>query len=254
MSPAVIAYSGVSRSIMVYWLVAILSDCSVTGCALSIIEDTGVAYVFPHLRVYAYRVWKLPATFKHTVPVIVTMTMLSLAAGVAFFALALGHPYEYFETKLAWLYYITIGSELTADLVITTAMCRAFYQMRTGIRRTDTLLNVLMLYTVNTCALTSALRAGSIFAFAFGQKTFVFVLLSTLLPRSIFSSLLALLNSRQVKREEDTAGFVSIHVSKLRRKHPKSTVNACVSDTAIMDTTTEEIIDPSVVSQNDVTV
>ncbi|KAJ3550778.1 hypothetical protein NM688_g4996 [Phlebia brevispora] len=229
------------------WLIGLLSDCAVTG-------------------VYAYRVWKLSSAFKYAVVIIVAMTMLSLGTlrgaeslstsserdrtwglvvGIAFFTVALGHTYEEFSTRFAWLYYMTFSSQFITDVVITTSMCKTLYQLRTGIRRTDSILNVLMAYTVNTCALTSLLRIGSIFAFAFGQGTFAFVLVPSLLPRSIFSSLLALLNSRHVKQDDDASELVSIHLSKLRGKSVKASADAHASRMVMVETVTDEVIDVS---------
>ncbi|KAJ3550780.1 hypothetical protein NM688_g4995 [Phlebia brevispora] len=194
-------------SILADWTVGLLGDCIVTG-------------------IYASRVWRLidRVTFRWAVVVVIaTMTTISLGTGLAFLGVALGNTYIEFGTRFPWLWYGTFGSQLIADLIITTFLCISLRRRRTGVRRTDSLLTVLILYTVNTCALTSLTRIASILAYKFGQETFIFVMVSSMLPRIIFSSLLALLNSRRSKQTKITDNLLSIHLSQLPSDHSNST-------------------------------
>ncbi|KAI0668959.1 hypothetical protein C8Q78DRAFT_1080830 [Trametes maxima] len=45
---------------------------------------------------------------------------------------------------------VTLATGLVAEFLLTSALIAILYQSRTGIKRTDSLLNVLMVYTINT--------------------------------------------------------------------------------------------------------
>ncbi|KAJ3557610.1 hypothetical protein NM688_g1385 [Phlebia brevispora] len=210
-------------SILADWLIGLFGDCAVTG-------------------VYAFRVWKLGNNLKWlTVGVIASMTLFSLATGIVFFSVALGRTYEEVSARWSWLWYATFGSQLVADIIITTTLCKVLYERRTGIRQTDSILRVLMLYTINTCALTSVMRVGSILSFAVGQGTYAFITVSSLLPRIIFSSLLALLNSREDKPARQRE-LVSIRLSRLRSKPSQATAGSSSGEIRV-NTTVERTYD-----------
>ena len=51
-----------------------------------------------------------------------------------------------------YLLYTSLGSGVVADAFIAVSMCVLLSQSRTGVRNTDSVIDTLMMYTINTSA------------------------------------------------------------------------------------------------------
>lgn len=63
-----------------------------------------------------------------------------------------------------WMSYYPLSVYTGTDTIIAASLCYLLYTNRTGYRRTDSLLNTLMLYTVNTGIITSICSLAAIIA------------------------------------------------------------------------------------------
>ncbi|PIL22425.1 hypothetical protein GSI_15113 [Ganoderma sinense ZZ0214-1] len=91
---------------------------------------------------------------------------------------------------------------LVVDLFLASTLVVIFHRNRTGYKRTDSLLNILVIYTVNTCVLTSAINALALsFLIAFPTNMIYFGIL-TPATRSYTMAVLGVLNSRKALLEE----------------------------------------------------
>ncbi|KAI5114756.1 hypothetical protein M0805_007960, partial [Coniferiporia weirii] len=54
---------------------------------------------------------------------------------------------------ISFLVYIPLAIAAASDICMTAALCFFLYTNRTGIRRTDSIINVLMLYCINASLL-----------------------------------------------------------------------------------------------------
>ncbi|KAJ3555509.1 hypothetical protein NM688_g2541 [Phlebia brevispora] len=89
---------------------------------------------------------------------------------------------------------------------------------------TDSMIQILVTYTIDTCIITSALTVAVIIIWGVAPANFAYLQMavSALLPETMLNSLLALLNSREYIRRKGEVGTVSIHLSRLRHPGPES--------------------------------
>ncbi|KIP05721.1 hypothetical protein PHLGIDRAFT_119555 [Phlebiopsis gigantea 11061_1 CR5-6] len=118
------------------------------------------------------------------------------------------------ELHFGWLWFAMLGSQTCVDFTLALSLCTSLWKSRTGFHGTDSLVNVLIMYAVNTCVLTASTSIASIVTFALVRDTYVFVLFAMILPGLMLNSLLAVLNSRQALRSIYGPQGISVHVSK----------------------------------------
>ncbi|PFH51600.1 hypothetical protein AMATHDRAFT_46947 [Amanita thiersii Skay4041] len=112
--------------------------------------------------------------------------------------------------------YLNFASGTTSDLSVALSLCYYLYYSRTGIPRTDSLIKVLMMYTVNTGLIVAVDAAlGTIF-YAAMPHNLIFLAFYLLLSKLYLNSYLATLNARGELRER-LEESVSIHLSQLTR-------------------------------------
>ncbi|KAG6861234.1 hypothetical protein C0995_002355 [Termitomyces sp. Mi166 len=58
-------------------------------------------------------------------------------------------------SKISYFLYTSLGSGVAADFFIAGSLCFSLSQRRTGFKKTDSLVTVLMMYTINTSLLTT---------------------------------------------------------------------------------------------------
>ncbi|KAF5327506.1 hypothetical protein D9619_004986 [Psilocybe cf. subviscida] len=109
----------------------------------------------------------------------------------------------------SWLLYTALGGSVVADVMITVSLCILLGNIRTGFKLTDSLVNTLMLYTINTGLLTSVSATACFVTFAIWPHAFVFIGFYFVLSKLYINSLLAMLNTRERLRKKNT-GITSI--------------------------------------------
>ncbi|KAL1759520.1 hypothetical protein FB107DRAFT_271088 [Schizophyllum commune] len=109
---------------------------------------------------FARRIWILtrqhnPNLAKALVVCIGVMSLIPFASGTALTARAfILNEYAVFW-KISFLLYTSLGSGVVADGLIATSMCILLSRSRTGLVKTDTIIDRLMLYSINTGLLTT---------------------------------------------------------------------------------------------------
>ncbi|KAL0945464.1 hypothetical protein HGRIS_000953 [Hohenbuehelia grisea] len=103
----------------------------------------------------------------------------------------------------SWLLYSALGSAVFADIFIACSLCILLRSHRTGSARTDSLVNILMLYSINTGLLTSLCATASFITYAIWPRDFVFMGIYFTLSKLYLNSLLASLNARTLLRERE---------------------------------------------------
>ncbi|EIW55740.1 uncharacterized protein TRAVEDRAFT_73541 [Trametes versicolor FP-101664 SS1] len=111
--------------------------------------------------------------------------------------------------EVSTILYISLGSGVLADVLIAASMCVLLAQRRTGFSRTDSIVRVLTMYSINTGALTSLCALLCLVSYATMPTNFVFIAFYFVLPKLFLNSLLATLNARRPLREADPS-MVSI--------------------------------------------
>lgn len=164
--------------------------------------------------IFAYRIWKLsgkvwPLLF------MIPPTLCNSAGAIAVTALLHKFPlYEDFRRRYSWIWCATFIAWTVCDCIIAVSLCTILARRRTGFQRTDSLIRTLILYTISTGALTSSIAITSAITYAVMPHNFIFIAISTILPKLHINSVFALLNSRDAMRKRISAP-ISIHISKL---------------------------------------
>lgn len=114
--------------------------------------------------------------------------------------------------SLSNLMYITFAFGTGSDLSVALALCWLLRTSRTGFRKTDSMIKVLMLYTVNTGLIVALDAAAGMLTYIFMPNNFIFLGFYLLLSKLYLNSYLATLNARQDLREQ-MSDPVSIHLS-----------------------------------------
>ncbi|KAJ8462104.1 hypothetical protein ONZ51_g11116 [Trametes cubensis] len=113
--------------------------------------------------------------------------------------------------KFAWLFYFCLSWSFVADLLIAVTMCILLAKRRHGaFRKVDQTIRVLILYSINTAALTTLCTLITLIAYAVSPHTLIYAALDFLLPKLLLNSFLATLNARKMLREQMSGGVVSV--------------------------------------------
>lgn len=103
------------------------------------------------------------------------------------------------------------------DILITVFLCTFLHQSRTGFHQSDTLINKLMLFSINTGLLTSVCAVMSLVSIIVWPDTFIYIAFYFCLGRLYCNSLLATLNVRKSIRRDPCDEHMSLSLHGARR-------------------------------------
>jgi len=153
--------------------------------------------------VFAHRLWKLSGGAV-LVPLIIGALSLYIC-GEAFYFVAKGLSVPtYFMTRpYSWSLYAAFGSEILADSMITVLQYLYLRRFRTetGFKSTDTVVQILMIYSINTCLVTSICGILCLITYATLPDMFVYWPFYFVLGKLYINALLANLNARSSFQE-----------------------------------------------------
>ncbi|KAF8963156.1 hypothetical protein BDZ97DRAFT_1920048 [Flammula alnicola] len=159
--------------------------------------------------VFGRRIWLLSGHNYVLLLIITTSSILVFSMGVAFAARGF---IDGSYTRLileSWILYTALGGSVVVDGIVTTSLCMLLENIRTGFKSTDSLVNTLMLYSINTGLLTSLCATACFVTFAIWPHQFVFMGFYFALSKLHVNSLLAVLNTRETLRKRNS-GMTSI--------------------------------------------
>ncbi|KAI0819158.1 hypothetical protein BC628DRAFT_1424058 [Trametes gibbosa] len=190
---------------------------------ISNISNSIVRYIL------GYHLWKLNNR-NWVLPTIIAVFCVIIPADATYFAVELCSIDSYQELwgKSSWSLYFGLPAEAIGDLIIAVAQCAMLRSLETGIRRSDTIVRTLVVYSISTGMLTSLCALAALIAYAVNHTTFIYFafyfvlskraspLLSDLsistirpnyLPRLVYvNALLARLNARGSLLESKSDG------------------------------------------------
>ncbi|KAI0049995.1 hypothetical protein FA95DRAFT_698784 [Auriscalpium vulgare] len=105
------------------------------------------------------------------------------------------------------------GTTAASDLVIALVLCGLLHTSRTGFKNSDTLINKLIIFTMNTGLLTSIDAIFSLATIAALPDKFIYIGFFFALSRLYSNSLLATLNARAHFRNDSSHGNSSFALS-----------------------------------------
>ncbi|OCH93192.1 hypothetical protein OBBRIDRAFT_885707 [Obba rivulosa] len=137
--------------------------------------------------------------------VVITAVSLSASAAVGGFMVFLikGEGLDSLEEfhSIATPYYIGAVFSVPADILLAGSQVVMLWRLRTGFKRTDTVMRTLMLYSINTGVLTRVVAAAGLITFALMPNSFVYVSIYHTNCKLNLNALLATYNTRSELRE-----------------------------------------------------
>jgi len=152
--------------------------------------------------VFAKRIWTLSNKNKWLTLAVALVATFAFVVGILYVGTALASDKSLqAQSKLSLYIYGSFGGALVADTVIATLLCTLLWRARTGITRTDRLVNSLMVYTINTGLLTGLAAVAAFILYALLPNNMAYVALHFNLEKLYINSLLVMLNGRSSIRE-----------------------------------------------------
>jgi len=149
---------------------------------------------------FARRVWIMSSN-KYLVSLIVMLAAVHFGLGIVFTVYSFQMNTIQGFNHLIWVTSAGIGSATAADLLIAGALCFYLHKSRTGFKKTDSLISVLIVYTVSTGLITSIIGIAIVVTFAMMPNEYVWLALFWIDGKCYVNSCLAALNCRESLRE-----------------------------------------------------
>ncbi|KAJ3488099.1 hypothetical protein NLI96_g3077 [Meripilus lineatus] len=165
--------------------------------------------------VFAHRVWRLG---ERNVPTLVVTVVIALAAyvGIMITAVRIAHTDGLVElNRLSSLIYFSLATNAVADIIVSGSL---FYLLRdshqrASFKRTQTMIQSLIIYTINAGALNCICALLSLICYATMPNNFIFYVFYSVAPKLFLNSLLAMINARHLSSNPDESDPFSIPLS-----------------------------------------
>ncbi|KJA26631.1 hypothetical protein HYPSUDRAFT_36351 [Hypholoma sublateritium FD-334 SS-4] len=102
-----------------------------------------------------------------------------------------------------------------SDIMIAGALCYLLHGSRSGFKRTDTIISILIIYAINRCLLTSVVAVVEVIVYCTMPTSLWFLAIDFFIGKLYANSLLATLNSRVAIRAANATTVNSVHLSEL---------------------------------------
>ncbi|KAM5544655.1 hypothetical protein V8D89_001553 [Ganoderma adspersum] len=135
---------------------------------------------------------------------LIAETCFCLAATVETF---LAVTFEKYVSEFKWIVPCSLGTAVIIDAVTSSTLTYYLHKCRTGFKRTDSLIDVLMVYTINTGLLTGLLNLAAMLAATFSPNTLIYYGIDIVSSKMYANSLLAVLNARRSLLDRGLEGF-----------------------------------------------
>ncbi|OBZ73066.1 hypothetical protein A0H81_07242 [Grifola frondosa] len=122
--------------------------------------------------------------------------MIKIGDGFYFAVECLKIPSYVNIRAFSWSLYVGFSAEVVVDGIITVSQCLLLRRFRTGFRSTDSMVHVLMAYSINTGLLTSLCAIACLITYTTLQHEYVYFAFYFVLSKLYVNSLLANLNAR----------------------------------------------------------
>ncbi|THU90324.1 hypothetical protein K435DRAFT_841531 [Dendrothele bispora CBS 962.96] len=165
---------------------------------LGAIVGTTVKFMF------GLRVWRFSEHNFFITGLILSTTLGGLGTALAFTVKAFKLPSVFSVIQLRTLGSISLGVGVITDIVIAVSLCYFLNKLRTGYRQSDTLVNSLVRYAINTGALTSAISLSTLILYNVMPTNMIFIATFFVLSKLYAISFMATLNTRRIVRGKGT--------------------------------------------------
>ncbi|KAF9463872.1 hypothetical protein BDZ94DRAFT_575659 [Collybia nuda] len=145
--------------------------------------------------IFGRRVWLITERNKFIAAAIFLTSAFTCVSGIIFATrvFAVGSFANF--SQISYLLYMALGGGVVADILIAGSLCISLSRTRTGFKQTDSIVVVLMMYTINTSLLTTVCSAACFITYAIWPREFTFIGIYFSLSKRIYSSLLSRQNN-----------------------------------------------------------
>ncbi|KAJ7059777.1 hypothetical protein C8F01DRAFT_1295877 [Mycena amicta] len=149
---------------------------------------------------YAHRVWKMSHHNTFLTGLILVIVLATSACGTAWVVLALEAGTYQRLLRISPLTISINALSTAADVIITATLCYMLYHTRPASLETETMVNRLILFTINTGGITSLCAVASLISLVISPNTLIYASFYFVIGRLYSNALLASLNARAVIR------------------------------------------------------
>ncbi|KAI0648712.1 hypothetical protein C8Q79DRAFT_1007286 [Trametes meyenii] len=153
---------------------------------------------------FARRVYIIGPRYRILVVITGIMFIAELGFAIAgtYFASTLPNFAEFH--KVSWLNSASFGLAIGADLILTVVLISVLRKSRTGFDQTDSIIDVLILYTMCTGLVTTVFSAISLILALVASNSLIYAGCDLVVSKLYVNSVLAALNYREVVRNPST--------------------------------------------------
>lgn len=149
----------------------------------------------------AYRAWHLSNRNIYITGLIGILVLGEFVCILVYTAISLQYKTFAQLTQLKTLSITVNVLAAAGDVLIAGTLCTLLHFSRTGFHRTDTIINKLIIFSVNTGLLTSLCAVASLVSILAAGQTFIYIAFFFCMGRLYTNSLLATLNARKSIRQ-----------------------------------------------------
>ncbi|KAH9848437.1 hypothetical protein C2E23DRAFT_889091 [Lenzites betulinus] len=146
---------------------------------------------------YVRRLYLVGGLYKPLIALVITLMFGELGFVIAATAKVFHQPSFVSWERFTWLISAGFGCAVGADVVLTSSLICVLQRRRTGFKSTDSMIDVLIVYTINTGLLTGLFSLLSLIFAVVDPNNFIYIGLNMISTRCYANSVLAVLNSRR---------------------------------------------------------
>ncbi|KAI9060739.1 hypothetical protein FKP32DRAFT_1678690 [Trametes sanguinea] len=164
---------------------------------------------------------------------LLTPAVLSMTAGAVFGIIAGVKAFVFVHEitelhRISWTVSAAYGCAVSSDVILTSALVYVLYKSRSESRRSNNMLDILIIYAINTGLLTSVV---SVLAFVFAlvvPGNLIYASVSIVGAKLYANSVLALLNSRKSIDDRFLDDFSSFNIPSEKSQANRSGIGSMV--------------------------
>ncbi|KAI5121952.1 hypothetical protein M0805_002023 [Coniferiporia weirii] len=213
---AFIMHSTYSRLVTKFGDIVVLTEMDSSVSATVIL--TGFTCAFSQ-ALFIMRIWRLSKNNRFLTGTLISFTVAEVAVFIAYYIKTKKFT-EAIQLETIFGLQCSMGViTVFTDVLIAIALVYLLHRNRTTFKKSNTIINRIIVFTVNSSVITSLLAIGSLITWLAWPDTYLYLLFYFLLSRMYMNSMLASLNSRQSLRgglSEDSYHGISIPDSRAR--------------------------------------
>ncbi|XP_006462926.1 hypothetical protein AGABI2DRAFT_186738 [Agaricus bisporus var. bisporus H97] len=154
---------------------------------------------------FGLRVWRFSGRNYYITGVILVLTYTQLGLAIYYSYKAFMLPSLFAASSLRVLGSVSLGTGVLTDVTTAVTLCIYLNRLRTGLHTSDSLVNMLIRYAINTGALTSAVSLTTLLLYDFlPDNNLYYASVYIILSKLYAISLMATLNTRRQVRGRGT--------------------------------------------------